>query len=105
MKEPLKHEGNDTSESAPDENGGNRRPDVVAYQIRDRGPDKPGIWNEIGVGWRHQDGQGVNLEFSSLPVNGKVTLRDYVEQNHGRQDRSTQEGSKQVQERQHGPAR
>lgn len=52
-----------------------RKPDYVAYQVQET-QDGKGIWNRIGAAWRHKDGHGVEINLSSLPVNGRVTLRE-----------------------------
>ena len=58
------------------ENGAQgRKPDFVAYQVNET-QDGKGIWNRIGAAWRHKDGHGVELTLNSLPVNGRVTLRE-----------------------------
>ena len=56
-----------------------RKPDFVAYQIQET-QDGKDIWNRIGAAWRHKDGHGVELTLNSLPVNGRVTLRELREE-------------------------
>ena len=56
-----------------------RKPDFVAYQVQET-QDGKGIWNRIGAAWRHKDGHGVELTLNSLPVNGRVTLREQREE-------------------------
>lgn len=56
-----------------------RKPDFVAYQVQET-QDGKGIWNRIGAAWRHKDGQGVELTLNSLPINGRVTLRELREE-------------------------
>lgn len=73
-----------------------RKPDFVAYQVQET-QDGKGIWNRIGAAWRHKDGQGVELTLNSLPINGRVTLRELREER--MQDYSEQkEAQKPVQE-------
>lgn len=68
-----------------------RKPDFVAYQVNET-QDGKGIWNRIGAAWRHKDGHGVELTLNSLPVNGRVTLRELREER--MQDYSEERGAK-----------
>ena len=52
-----------------------RRPDYRAYQVQDT-PDGKGAWNPIGAAWTHRDGKGMQLQLDSIPVSGRVTLRE-----------------------------
>ncbi len=49
-------------------------PSHIAYQIRDGKGDK-GYWTRIGAAWQHKDGNGFNIQFESVPLDGRVTLR------------------------------
>ena len=51
-------------------------PDYIAYSVRDRGEDKDAAWNRVGAAWQHRDGQGYDVVLDSLPVDGRVTLRE-----------------------------
>lgn len=53
----------------------NRRPDFAAYVVRDR-DDKKANWRELGVGFRHKDGKGVDLLLDAVPVNGRLVIRE-----------------------------
>jgi hypothetical protein len=34
------------------------------------------LWNEIGAGWSHKDGKGLNLKFTATPADGaSVVIR------------------------------
>ena len=58
-----------------------RKPDFVAYNVRDsKGGNGKGHWNRIGSAWRHRDGQGYDIALDSLPVDGRVTLRELREE-------------------------
>lgn len=56
-----------------------RRPDFVAYNVRES-RDGKGHWNRIGAAWRHKDGHGYEINLDSLPVDGRVTLREMREE-------------------------
>ena len=61
----------------------NARPSHKAYVVEDREGDanneQGGFWTRIGSAWPHKDGKGLNLVLSALPVNGRVVLREYTE--------------------------
>jgi hypothetical protein len=65
--------------SEQDNGAPGRKPDYVAYQVQET-QDGKGIWNRIGAAWRHKDGRGVELNLNSLPVDGRVTLRELREE-------------------------
>jgi hypothetical protein len=51
-----------------------KSPTHIAYQVRE-GDDQKSYFNRIGAVWTHKDGEGFNIQFDSLPVDGKVTVR------------------------------
>lgn len=50
-------------------------PTHVAYQVRDREGKKP-IWTRIGAAWAHGDGKGFSIQLESVPLDGRISLRD-----------------------------
>ncbi|MEW8333949.1 MAG: hypothetical protein AB2692_23675, partial [Candidatus Thiodiazotropha sp.] len=52
-----------------------KKPDYVAYTVQPS-RDGKGHWNRIGAAWQHRDGKGLEIDLSSLPVDGRVTLRE-----------------------------
>lgn len=54
-------------------NNPSKKPTHVAYHVTERG-DKS-FWNRIGVAWKHQDGNGFNIQLECAPYDGRVTLR------------------------------
>ncbi len=56
-----------------------RKPAFIAYSVRDS-QDGKGHWNRIGAAWEHRDGQGYEISLDSLPINGRVTLRQLREE-------------------------
>jgi hypothetical protein len=55
-------------------NGSNRTPSHIAYQVRDR-EGKKGIWTRIGSAWAHADGNGFNIQIEAVPLDGRISLR------------------------------
>ena len=33
------------------------------------------FWTNVGVGWQHADGNGMNLTLSLLPLDGRIVIR------------------------------
>lgn len=54
-----------------------KKPTHYAYQVRE-GKDKS-FFTRIGVVFAHKDGQGFNILLDSIPLDGKVTLRNVAE--------------------------
>jgi len=49
-------------------------PSFIAYQVSEReGQDS--FWTRIGVAFAHKDGKGYNIQFSAVPLDGRITLR------------------------------
>ncbi len=55
-----------------------RKPDFVAYSVRET-RDGKGHWNKVGAAWQHRDGQGMDIQLESLPLDGRLTLRELRE--------------------------
>ncbi|MGH1398389.1 MAG: hypothetical protein ACRBCT_04165 [Alphaproteobacteria bacterium] len=53
-----------------------RKPEMIAYHVKDRGEDKEAVWNRVGAAWQHRDGKGFDIQVDALPVDGRVTLRE-----------------------------
>ena len=62
-----------------DEPSAVKRPDFLAYTVRES-KDGKGYWNKIGTAWQHRDGQGYDIQLESLPLDGRVTLRELREE-------------------------
>ena len=56
-----------------------RKPDQIAYAVKDS-PDGKGYWNRVGALWNHKDGHGAELILDSMPMDGRITLRDQRDQ-------------------------
>ncbi|MEW7987666.1 MAG: hypothetical protein AB2799_17910 [Candidatus Thiodiazotropha sp.] len=62
-----------------DNNTYSKKPDFVAYTVQ-QSRDGKGYWNRIGAAWEHRDGKGLEIDLASLPVNGRLTLREMREE-------------------------
>lgn len=61
-----------------------RRPPLAAFSIIEKeGLERP-VWHKVGVAWVNRDGS-INVQFDSLPLGGKVQLRE-------ERERSPQQG-------------
>jgi hypothetical protein len=52
-----------------------RKPNLIAYSVRDRGEGKDSKWTEIGVAFAHKDQKGFDILFEVVPLSGRITLR------------------------------
>jgi len=60
-----------------------KMPDFRAYVVIER-QDARNIWTDVGVGFLHGDGAGLNIMLDALPTGGKLVLRPFV--NEGRHE-------------------
>ena len=58
---------------------GGRRPDFIAYNVRES-RDGKGFFQRVGAAWPHRDGKGYDVQLDSIPLNGRVTLREMREE-------------------------
>ncbi|MBL8499056.1 MAG: hypothetical protein LZF84_08465 [Nitrosomonas sp.] len=73
---------NRTSNDAPNESTQShtgRKPDQIAYTVRETSDGKE-YWNRIGAMWKHKDGRGSELVLDSIPMDGRITLREQRDQ-------------------------
>ena len=54
------------------------RPSHKAYVIEGEG--EKAFWTRVGSAWPNADGKGFNITLSALPVNGRIVLREYTEE-------------------------
>ena len=54
------------------------KPAFRAYTVIKR-EGKEDFWLNLGVAFAHEDGQGYNLLLQALPIDGKIVLRTYKE--------------------------
>lgn len=60
------------------QNESGKKPDYIAYNVKETKQGKP-VFNRVGAAWQHKDGQGYEIQLESMPVNGRVTLRELRE--------------------------
>lgn len=49
-----------------------KRPTHRIFHVRGEG--ERAIWREVGAAWAHDDGEGMNVQFEYLPVQGDGRL-------------------------------
>ncbi len=54
-----------------------RKPTHAIWQVARDG--EKSRWNRVGSAWMHGDGKGANLAFDSLPLSGRIVLREITE--------------------------
>lgn len=55
------------------------KPAFRAYTVVKR-EGKEDFWLNLGVAFAHDDGEGFNLLLQALPIDGKIVLRSYREE-------------------------
>jgi hypothetical protein len=55
------------------------KPAYRAYTVIKR-DGKDDFWLNLGVAFPHEDGEGFNLLLQALPIDGKIVLRQYKEE-------------------------
>ncbi|MCB1466068.1 MAG: hypothetical protein KDK08_02690 [Rhizobiaceae bacterium] len=55
-----------------------RAPDFTAWHVSDKG--EKSYWNKVGAAWMHKDARGYTLQLDSLPVGGRIVLRQPPEE-------------------------
>ncbi|MEZ5844830.1 MAG: hypothetical protein R3D27_13995 [Hyphomicrobiaceae bacterium] len=56
------------------------KPAYRAYSVIKRDGDKEDFWLNLGVAFAHDDGEGFNVLLQALPLDGKLVLRRYKEE-------------------------
>ena len=51
------------------------RPSHKAFVVEGEG--EKAFWTRVGSAWPNSDGKGFNITLSALPVNGRIVLREY----------------------------
>ena len=52
-------------------------PDFLAWHVIDKG--EKSYWNKVGAAWRHKDDKGYTLQLETVPINGRIVLRQPIE--------------------------
>lgn len=51
-----------------------RKPEFIAYQVKNVEGMEKAIWNRIGAAWQHEAGEGLSVVLDALPLDGRITL-------------------------------
>lgn len=54
-----------------------KAPEFLAWHVIDKG--EKSFWNKVGAAWQHKDGKGYTLQLEVVPINGRVVLRQPLE--------------------------
>ncbi len=57
-----------------------KKPQYIAFNVRERGQGKKARFTEIGVAFPHKDGKGFDILYDAIPLSGRITLRLNEEQ-------------------------
>ncbi len=52
-------------------------PAFLAWHVTSKGGKS--FWNKVGAAWRHKDGHGYTIQLEIVPINGRVVLRQPIE--------------------------
>ena len=81
-----------------------KKPDFIAYTVRES-RDGKSFWNKVGTAWQHRDGQGYDIQLESLPVDGRVTLRELREDRMQSYEQQQSDSQKQKKSQDRSPRR
>lgn len=51
----------------------NQKPTHTVFAVEGEGDNA--FWNRIGAAWAHQDGKGLSVTLSAIPLDGKLVIR------------------------------
>ncbi len=75
----LKQSQTTQSEKDQDEAPRGKKPDLIAYDVRDVEGRKEAVWNTVGAVWLHKDGKGADVLLHAIPLTGRIVLRERSE--------------------------
>ena len=64
-----------------------KAPDFIAWHVIQKG-DKS-YWNKVGASWYHKDRKGFTLQLEVIPINGRIVLRQPLDNPPEKPDQST----------------
>lgn len=67
------------SENDQDQAPRGKKPDLIAYDVRDVEGRKEAVWNTVGAVWIHKDGKGADVLLHAVPLSGRIVLRERSE--------------------------
>lgn len=53
-------------------------PDYLAWYVTQKGTKS--FWNKVGAAWKHKDGKGYTLQLETCPINGRIVLREPLDE-------------------------
>ena len=56
-------------------------PEFLAWHVTDKG--EKSFWNKVGAAWRHKDDKGYTLQLETVPINGRIVLRQPLDEPNG----------------------
>ena len=75
----LKQSQTTQSEKGQEEASRGKKPDLIAYDVRDVEGRKEAVWNTVGAVWLHKDGKGADVLLQAIPLTGRIVLRERSE--------------------------
>lgn len=75
-KTMFKHSQTTQSENGQDQAPRGKKPDLIAYDVRDVEGRKEAVWNSVGAVWLHKDGKGADVLLHAVPLSGRIVLRE-----------------------------
>ncbi len=72
----LKQSQSTHSENGQDQAPRGKKPDLIAYDVRDVEGRKEAVWNSVGAVWLHKDGKGADVLLHAVPLSGRIVLRE-----------------------------
>lgn len=75
LKQPQTTQGENNQDQAPR----GKKPDLIAYDVRDVEGRKEAVWNTVGAVWLHKDGKGADVLLHAVPLTGRIVLRERSE--------------------------
>ncbi|NCQ24433.1 MAG: hypothetical protein COW54_09955 [Rhodobacteraceae bacterium CG17_big_fil_post_rev_8_21_14_2_50_63_15] len=53
-------------------------PHQLAWHVTDKG--EKSFWNKVGAAWAHKDSKGFTLQLEVMPINGRIVLRQPLDE-------------------------
>ena len=53
-------------------------PDYLAWHVTQKG--EKAFWSKVGAAWKHKDGRGYTLQLETCPINGRIVLRQPLDE-------------------------
>lgn len=75
-------------------NDDKKRPSHVVYHVREGRKKDEAYWDRCGVAFEHGDKEGFNVELSSVPIDGRLTLRTPRERESNARDERPRSGTR-----------